>query len=1123
MTSNTTYPKRLIEVDLPIKRISAHARREKSIRHGHISTLHIWWARRPLAACRAVICASLWPDPVDVSEQDMLKSRKEGYAVQPNRCPPSFRSSAAKIIKDFATRITTDNCLATDHCSPENFKRWAEVVQRGFTLDSREGQLQLRTALLDFIADFANWDNSTESVYLETSRALTQSAHESLGGVPGTKPLVVDPFAGGGSIPLEALRVGADAFASDLNPLPVLLNKVVLEYIPKYGQRLADEVRNWGEWIKNEAEKELSQFYPKRFIAPKELRQKPLLLIDARGSHFSCVTTMDIQEQLDESAQPYTHYVEITPRQVHEKTAMQVALGGTHKKSVDKLKQLGAKTLNLVEEIPIAYLWARTIKCEGPGCGAEVPLIRSLWLAKQSKRSVALQLLPKPETMCVNFQIIVRQNNGWINQDDPSENIADPQFDGPAKRGSATCPCCGFTTPVARVREQLKSRHGGANDARLTTVVVKREGEQGRTYRLPMKADFRAIEKATIELRRMEKAHADALSLVPNETLPLMSGVFNVPIYGMVTWGDLFSHRQLLALTTLVKLAQKATTHFACSGDQQFPRAVQTVIGLAISRFTDICNALCMWETTKTQVRHVFTRQALGMLWDFAEPQIFADAAGNFNVTLDTMLEVIEKLVDVCPAGTIEQASATAHPLPEDAADALITDPPYYNAVPYADLSDFFYVWLRRILQQTHPNLFLNPLAPKTEEVCEMSGWDPDRYSNKDAKWFEQQMGKAMSEGRRVLKPSGVGIVVFAHKSTAGWEAQLQAMINAGWIITGSWPIDTELGNRLRAQGSAALASSVHLVCRPRENQNGSVRNDEVGDWRDVLAELPRRIHAWMPRLAEEGVVGADAIFACLGPALEVFSRYSSVEKASGDKVELPEYLAEVWSAVSREAINMIFSGADASGFEEDARLTAMWLWTLATGEQPVGAEESDDEETDDEDVGKKQKPSGGFRLEYDAARKIAQGLGAHLEKLTSLVAVQGESAILLPVSARASFLFGSSSLSEQSAQTKRKKNAQLDLFDKLDLPSDEDLQTRKVEVDSLSHANTTLDRVHQAMLLFAAGRSEAMKRFLVEDGAGRNPHFWCLAQALSALYPSSTDEKRWVDGILARKKGLGF
>ena len=402
-----TYPKRLIEVDLPIKRISAHARREKSIRHGHISTLHIWWARRPLAACRAVICAALWPDPAD------------------EQCPAIFRKAAGKIILDFARKVASDTKLANDHCSPENFKLWQKLASTSaFSLQP----LALRSALLDFIADFANWDNSTVREYLDTARLLTAVAHNSLSDpkfkLPpegpdflstlnhqlstAPKPLVVDPFCGGGSIPLEALRVGADAFASDLNPIPVLLNKVVLEYIPKYGQRLADEVRKWGEWIKKEAEKELAEFYPK----------------DPDGA------------------------------------------------------------------TPIAYLWARTIQCEGPGCGAEVPLIRSLWLAKKANRSVALQLVPRPRAKRVDFQIIIKQRGGWVDQDDPKAKIEDPKFDGTVKRGSATCPCCGYTTPISRLREQMKTRRGGTYDARLFCVVTTRDDEQGRFYRLPADMDL---------------------------------------------------------------------------------------------------------------------------------------------------------------------------------------------------------------------------------------------------------------------------------------------------------------------------------------------------------------------------------------------------------------------------------------------------------------------------------------------------------------------------------------------------------------------------------------------------------------------------------------------------------
>lgn len=381
-------------------------------------------------------------------------------------------------------------------------------------------------------------------------------------------------------------------------------------------------------------------------------------------------------------------------------------------------------------------------------------------------------------------------------------------------------------------------------------------------------------------------------------------------------------------------------------------------------------------------------------------------------------------------------------------------------------------------------------------------------------------MTEALAEARRVLSPAALAVVVFAHQSTAGWEAMLNAILDAGWTITASWPIDTEMATRVLAQNRSVLASSVHLACRPRAGTDTSVGADLVGDWRDILAELPRRIHQWMPRLGAEGVVGADAIFACLGPALEIFSRHSRVEKASGERVMLKEYLEYVWAAVAKEALNMIFAGADATGFEEDARLTAMWLWTLSTGAE-VRSQESEvssEDEEEEEGSGKKGKV-GGYVLEYDAARKIAQGLGAHLERLTGLVEVKGDKARLLPVSERARHLFGKD---EGAAPTRRKaKPKQLSLLDELGELDEEGGGWDEKNAPKVG--STVLDRVHQSMILFAAGRNEALKRFLVTDGAGQDRRFWHLADALCKLYPPGTDERRWVEGVMARKKGLGF
>lgn len=526
------YPKRLIEVDLPIKRISAHARREKSIRHGHISTLHIWWARRPLAACRAVLCAALWPDPADPL------------------CPAKFRQDAMRLISEFAAKATSDKELK-EHCSKEAWNKWQVLVKKHHELDpGNPGHCNiLRFALLDFIADFANWDNSTVPEYLETARALTRSAHESLGGAPGTRPLVVDPFAGGGSIPLEALRIGADAFASDLNPVAVLLNKVVLEYIPKYGKRLADEVRGWGQWVKEQAVKELSEFYPK----------------DPDGS------------------------------------------------------------------TPIAYLWARTITCEGPGCGSEVPLIRSLWLAKKGRKSVALRIEPNRQAKRVDFEI----TEGATARD---------VGEGTVRRGSATCPSCGYTTRVESVRRQLKLRRGGASDARLMAVC------RGSDFRTATPADERAIRASKLAL---DTAAVPSERISSNELRRI-----SVPLYGMTSWGDIFSARQKLALTVFGRHVGRVLSD---GSDAEFRAAVIVCLALAVDRCADYWSSLATWMGDF--VGHTFTRQAVPFVTDFAEVSSVADGSGSWLGAVNWVARVLEREASSKgPIGIAQLASASDHP-----------------------------------------------------------------------------------------------------------------------------------------------------------------------------------------------------------------------------------------------------------------------------------------------------------------------------------------------------------------------------------------------------------------------------------------------------------------------------
>lgn len=1029
----TPYPKRLIEVDLPIARISAHARREKSIRHGHISTLHIWWARRPLAACRAIILASLWPDPVDLANW-----AKEADAKGEVRAPKgeTLREGQGVVIRpklfldEARRRMIKWAQVGFGKSSPESYKLLVQVQKTPTLLDD---PAVLRTMLLDFIADFANWDNSTDTDYLETSRALVQAAHEALGGEAGTKPLVVDPFAGGGSIPLEALRVGASAFASDLNPIAVILNRFSLEHLQKFGSRLATEARKWGAILGKRAAERLADAYPK--------------------------------------------------------------------------EQDGSNSL--------AYLWARTVSCEGGGCGVRIPMLRRASL-RSGDKAVALGLERNGEGK--RLQTILLRGSAAV------------KALGTCSGFSVTCPLpsCGYTTPKRRVQAQIAEHLGGADQAQLLAVFVERDGQ--RTYRLPNPSDLKAVAECQKWLGTRSYERYDELGL-PTEAIPSKDSHRAVgsqlPLYGFRVWSDLFTARQLRAIRAYQDALIAESGAMRSSLGQELAEAVIVLMAFAVDRQVDYLSSLCRWVHGGEFVAATLGgEKKLPMLADFAEANPIASASGCWSNQIDWIARFIERESQAAGhQGQVAESSAEDQVLPDDCVAAFVTDPPYYDSVPYAELSDFYYVWLRRTLSHNSINL-LHAVTPKDRQATVNHP-----QSKEELLRYRDILAGAFLAGRRETIPGGIGVIVFAHKSTSGWEALLEAIIKSGWVVTASWPIDTERGNRMNALNTASLNSSVHIVCRPRENVSGDLSEGSrsVGEWREILAALPARIRDWMPRLAEEGIVGADAIFACLGPALEIFSRYSRVEKASGEIVTLREYLEHVWAAVSSEALSMIFEDANAAGLEPDARLTAMWLWTLGGGKQQSNGDaesEAEDDEGDDEEPSDKKPKASGFVLEYDAARKISQGLGINLEKSESIVEVKGDSARLLPVSERTRSLFGKDAEQDRAKTRKAKKKAkQGSLFEELDAIEAEVVSTggRFGGLEGAKPGATVLDKVHQSMILFAAGRGEALKRFLVEDGVGKDGRFWKLAQSFSALYPSGTDEKRWVDGVLARKKGLGF
>jgi len=1000
-----TTCKRLIEVDFPIAKVSEHSAKEKSIRHGHPSTLHLWWARRPLAACRAVLLGLLLPAPTE------------------RECPADFKSKARALLKKRHSKaLTTDQELQDD--------------------------------LLAFIGEFADWDHAANALYLEIGRGLVKAAH------PEETPIVVDPFSGGGSIPLEALRLGCEAFASDLNPVACLILKTLLEDIPRYGNAefklpakdgkevvvhgLAEALRHVGQQVKAEAEKELAPFFPS----------------DPDGSR------------------------------------------------------------------PIAYLWARTVRCEGIGCGAEIPLVRSFWLCKKSSRKRALRIhvqRPKDKLPQVAFEIFEPQSESDI----PN---------GTVTRANATCACCNTVLPAERVRAQLSARRGGADTvfdergtriggAVLLAVVTLNDNLTGRQYRLPIEKDYEVVRAAQTLCSQLPDGR------VPNEVIPLTElRRIAVPIYGMMTWGDVFTARQKLFLTSLAEKVRRLT-------DDEERVALAGLLAAVVNRCADYSTSLCSWHLPGEKVNHTFGRQAVPMFWDFTEVNPWADASGNYQGALDWVAMVADtNSMGLLHAARVERADATKSPLASSSSSVWFTDPPYYDSVPYAHLSDFFHVWLRRTVGGVQKHWFETQLTPKEGE-CVVDR--PHRLSNskKTPSFYESKMGEAMREGRRVLREDGIGCVVFAHKTTEGWEALLSGMLQAGWTITASWPITTEMATRMVAHDTAALAGSIHLVCRPRPEGAG------IGDWTEVKSAMEKRIREWLPTLVKHGVRGADAIFSCLGPALESYSRYDKVFTAADREVPLggdpdatePEqrgFLAYVFETLSKEALREVLGDADTEGFEEDARLTALFLWTLQATKTNGGTKadvpkEDDEDSSNDEAKPRKAKP--GFTMPFDTFIRITRPMGIHYPALEGRVLEIEKGVVrLLSTRERTEELLGEAA-ERPGIEISLEDFRQLELglvekkLTEAALPAKTKKGNQRTEVRgqrSDEATFTTLDRIHRAMLLFGLGRSTLLRQVL-ETEMRQGKRFERLALALNALYPDGSDERRMLEGVQAAMRGV--
>lgn len=745
--------RRLIEDFIPIREISAQSAREKSIRKGHISTLHLWWARRPLVAARAAVFAALV-------------------------------------------------------AAPETYQK--------------------RTCLKKTMIDLCRWE-AGESTIERAKKKILEAQRERLN-LPADTPLnkvpppkFLDIFAGGGAIPLEALRLGCETYAIDLNPVAHIIELCTLVYPQKYGKKLADEVEKWGNWVIENVRAEIGDLYP----------------------------AIKVGEVLPEEFEQ----IELLPK--------------------SKPKQLSlAKTLT-----PVAYLWTRTVKCPNPACGASVPLVRQTWLCKKSKKYVALKVIPNYETKQVEFEVVESTTEKGLGFDPAAGS----------SRGNSVCRHCGTTLDVRYVK---KEGLAGRINQQLMSIVCTTPGTQGKTY-LAGRQFFQYVPDETDLKNRLEKVCEESNLTTPGEPLPNYGVLgFRVQPYGLLKWADLFTPRQLLALMTFVKWVRLAHEKMMQQGyEEDFGKAIATYLGIMCDRIADYNSSLTTWGNTRETIGHTFTRQALPMVWDFAEINPVVNGSGTGSSALDWVVSVINQEAKRSSPGILQRSSAMAVPFESESIDAVITDPPYFDSVPYADLSDFFYVWLKRSIGHLYPEHFSGQLTPKKNEAI----MEPSRHEGnkaKAAKAYEDMMHKAFCESSRVLKPGGVMVVVYAHKTTSGWVTLIDSLRRAGFTITEAWPLDTEMGSRLRGQNSAALASSIFLVARKRTNST-------VGDYAtEVKPQLAEIVKERVKTLMEEGVTGADLVIACVGAGLRAYTQYDRVELPNGDELNAQTFLDEVQKEV---------------------------------------------------------------------------------------------------------------------------------------------------------------------------------------------------------------------------------
>ena len=903
--------KRLIEVAFPLEQVSLDSVHEKNVRHGHISTLHIWPARRPLAASRAALIATLLPDPGNAQERQAV-----------------YRRMAGKVVETVGDERVGGRTVA----------RRKRETQGGILHWKRENAQDL------------DW-----------FRGRIRDACD------GRAPRMLDPFAGGGAIPLEAMRLGCEVTAVDINPVAWFILKCTLDYprklagetrpLPEFALRDRDFMATFlkAKGVKGRALKrelaELGLGDDDETTEPRLLDPSPALEADLAWQvrAWGRRVLAEARRRLAGRYPTYAAYRALKPggRPFESRPPALLAPDAEGNTDVGPLNaQLDAVYLKdprnprWVATPTVAYLWARTARCKG--CRATIPLLKTCWLAKKGAKRVRLTMAPNAESTGVVFGLEVDVPPGEGNPARRREHDRRVGA-GTMSRSGVQCPLCQAIMTMQDLR--LDGRAGRLGEV-MTAVVV--DGPQGKGYRLPTDLELQA---AHVEQAEIETLYAEIPFGLPDEPTPSEENLgMRVPRYGFHAWRTLFTNRQLLALGTFVREIRRLPETMA-AWPEPWREAVVANLTPTISRLADRGSTLATWTNDPEKVRSTFARFALPMVWDFVEACPLADTSGGFVQAVEWTAEVCEHLLAAthgAPAPAVLRESAAApHAVAggDDGFDLICTDPPYYDAIPYSDLMDFFHVWLRRTLRGLSPELdrtFEKPLGPKWnaaandgELIDDAARFGGDREASK--RNYEDGMARAFSRFHAALRDDGRMVIVFASKSPDAWETLVSALIRAGFVVDGSWPIQTERLARTRAMQSAALASSIWIVCRKRPAAR-------AGWDTAVLAEMRANITQQLRDFWVAGIRGPDFVWAATGPALEAFSKYPVVKKAdaAGSQMTVSEFLREVRRFVVDFVVGRVLThdgDAEAtSGLDDVTTYYLLHRNDFGTGDAPIGA-----------------------------------------------------------------------------------------------------------------------------------------------------------------------------------------